>query len=105
MTTALRILFSMALAMAVLTAWPGAQEYYRAGVSLAGTNIWSGAQTFNGGMTVALGVQYVAQTFAGLGTPGNGLVTYCSDCTIANPCAGAGSGAIAKRLNGIWVCN
>jgi hypothetical protein len=36
---------------------------------------------------------------------GNGSVVYCSDCTIANPCAGAGTGAIAKRLNGAWVCN
>lgn len=44
-------------------------------------------------------------TFASLGTPANGVMTYCSDCTIANPCAGAGTGAIAKRLNGVWVCN
>lgn len=35
----------------------------------------------------------------------NSTVTYCSDCTIANPCAGGGTGAIAKRLNGVWVCN
>ena len=40
-----------------------------------------------------------------LGTPSNGAVVFCSDCTIANPCAGGGTGAIAKRLNGIWVCN
>ncbi len=44
-------------------------------------------------------------TFANLGTPSNGVIAYCSDCTIANPCAGAGTGAIAKRLNGVWVCN
>jgi hypothetical protein len=30
---------------------------------------------------------------------------YCSDCVIANPCRSGGSGAIAKRLNGSWVCN
>ena len=35
----------------------------------------------------------------------NGTIIYCSDCTIASPCAGGGSGAIAKRLNGVWVCN
>lgn len=35
----------------------------------------------------------------------NGGVTYCTDCTIANPCAGSGTGAIAKRLNGVQVCN
>lgn len=40
-----------------------------------------------------------------LGTPANGTMVYCSDCTIANPCAAAGTGAFAKRLNGVWVCN
>jgi hypothetical protein len=35
----------------------------------------------------------------------NGMMLYCSDCTIANPCAGSGTGALAKRLNGAWVCN
>lgn len=44
-------------------------------------------------------------TFASLGTPQNGTFIYCSDCTIANPCAGSGTGALAKRLNGAWVCN
>lgn len=43
--------------------------------------------------------------FASLPAPLNGMVVYCNDCTIANPCAGAGTGAIAKRLNGVWVCN
>ncbi len=46
-----------------------------------------------------------ALTFANLTTPANGSISYCSDCTIANPCAGGGTGAIAKRLNGVWVCN
>ncbi len=36
---------------------------------------------------------------------GNGQIGYCSDCTIANPCAGGGTGALAKRLNGVNVCN
>lgn len=43
--------------------------------------------------------------FANLLTPANGAYAYCSDCTIANPCAGGGTGAFAKRLNGVWVCN
>ena len=43
--------------------------------------------------------------FANLGTPQNGTFLYCVDCVIANPCAGSGTGALAKRLNGIWVCN
>lgn len=48
---------------------------------------------------------FVSYPFASLGTPVNGTVHYCPDCTIANPCAGSGTGAIAKRLNGAWVCN
>lgn len=46
-------------------------------------------------------------TFANIATvlTTNGDMAYCSDCTIANPCAGAGNGALAKRLNGVNVCN
>lgn len=46
-------------------------------------------------------------TFANIGTvlTANGDMAYCSDCTIANPCAAAGNGALAKRLNGVNVCN
>jgi hypothetical protein len=44
-------------------------------------------------------------TFGTLGAPVDGTVKRCRDCTIASPCAGGGTGAIAKRLNNIWVCN
>lgn len=46
-------------------------------------------------------------THANLPTPvsGDGGMVYCSDCTIASPCASGGTGALAKRLNGAWVCN
>lgn len=53
----------------------------------------------------ALSLQVNATAFASLGAPGNGTFEYCNDCTIANPCAGGGTGALAKRLNGVWVCN
>lgn len=53
----------------------------------------------------ANGILYAAKTFAALGAPANGAFYYCSDCTIASPCAGSGTGAFAKRLNNIWVCN
>lgn len=49
--------------------------------------------------------QFSAVTFINLGTPANGALIYCSNCTIANPCAAGGTGAFAKRLNGVWVCN
>lgn len=50
-------------------------------------------------------LRFTGLTFATLGAPANGTVVYCSDCTIAAPCAGGGTGALAKRLNGAWVCN
>jgi len=60
------------------------------------------ANSFQSGVS---GVFLGSTTFAALGTPANGNMRFCSDCTIASPCAAAGSGAIAKRLNGVWVCN
>jgi hypothetical protein len=51
------------------------------------------------------GVTFLPTLFAALGTPVNGTLYFCSDCTVANPCAGGGTGALAKRLNGVWVCN
>jgi hypothetical protein len=62
-------------------------------------------------------VNYGAVLFAALGTPANGTFAYCSDCTVSTPatctanllssctCAGSGTGALAKRLNGAWYCN
>ena len=43
--------------------------------------------------------------FSALGTPNNGTIKYCTNCTVASPCASGGTGAIAKRLNSQWVCN
>lgn len=52
-------------------------------------------------------LRFSSFTFANIAThlTTNGEIGYCSDCTIANPCAGAGTGAFAKRLNGVNVCN
>lgn len=44
-------------------------------------------------------------TFLNLPAPTNGMLIYCIDCTIVSPCVAGGTGAFAKRLNGIWVCN
>lgn len=45
--------------------------------------------------------------FANLATanPTNGGIVYCSDCAIAATCTGSSTGAFAKRLNGVQVCN
>lgn len=53
----------------------------------------------------AAGFTFASNTFAGLSALTNGTVMYCSDCTVAAVCAGAGTGAFAKRINGAWVCN
>lgn len=58
-------------------------------------------------------------TFANLpGSPTNGMLEYCTDCTVTTPasctnvtntaactCAASGTGAYAKRINGVWLCN
>ena len=46
-----------------------------------------------------------AWTFSKLGSAPNGTIRFCADCTISSPCVAGGTGAIAKRLNGAWVCN
>lgn len=48
--------------------------------------------------------QLPSRTFANLGTPGNGVLTYCSDCQSTNPCSSGGSGAVARRENGANNC-
>ena len=32
-------------------------------------------------------------------------IAHLRDCRIGNPCKPGGSGAFAKRINGVWVCN
>ncbi len=46
-----------------------------------------------------------AKDFVNLGSAFNGTLVYCLDCTFANPCAGGGTGAFAKRINGAWRCD
>jgi hypothetical protein len=53
-------------------------------------------------------LRLLGRTFANLDVPfaaPNGSIAYCNNCTIANPCAGGGTGAFAKKLNSVWVCN
>lgn len=52
-------------------------------------------------------IQLGRVAFASLPTPtdNGGALIYCTDCAVANPCAAAGTGALAKRVNSVWVCN
>ena len=44
--------------------------------------------------------------FSALGSPANGTLVYCSDCQRGTtPCAGSGSGSMAKREAGAWYCD
>jgi hypothetical protein len=56
-------------------------------------------------------------SFSQLDGQSDGTLTYCADCKVMTPsscssaniaacaCSGGGSGAFAKRVNGMWLCN
>lgn len=79
----------------------------RLSISGGGATTVNGTLQVNSTLSTAASALIVSggTTFSALGTPGNGSLIYCSDCTIAATCAGSGTGAFAKRLNGVWVCN
>jgi hypothetical protein len=61
-------------------------------------------QVFQGGIASSRS-QLGPTLFANLGTPADGQTTYCPDCTLGSiPCTGAGSGALAVRIVGAWLC-
>jgi hypothetical protein len=74
-----------------ISSFPWGSSY----AALNGTNIYPSVS----------GMTWLGLTFANLPSSSNGTTIYCSDCTFANPCAGSGTGAIAKRLNGAWRCD
>jgi hypothetical protein len=57
------------------------------------------AINYNGSVT------YGSVDYSALGTPANGTVVYCPTCQQTSTCAGGGTGALAKRINGAWQCN
>jgi hypothetical protein len=76
------------------------------------------AASTNGLMSISQGLQLSSTTFSALGTPDNGTIYYCSDCSVTTPsscknitnlpacvCRNGGTGALAKRLGGAWICN
>lgn len=84
---------------------PGGQTF---GSNTGYTFNLQGAPVFSIGSTasqISKPFQLNSVAFASLGTPANGTINYCSDCTVAATCAAAGTGALAKRINSVWVCN
>jgi hypothetical protein len=43
--------------------------------------------------------------FTDLNSAPDGTIVYCQNCASTNPCTTNGKGALAKRINGVWVCN
>jgi hypothetical protein len=93
--------------------YAGASSISQFGVTGTNFNVVGGGffsqmtGTFTGNRTIMLpdsnAILVGLSTFATL-NPAIPL-SLCADCTIANPCAGGGTGALAKRLGGTWVCN
>jgi hypothetical protein len=57
------------------------------------------------GGTLGGRIEIQPRTFENLGTPVNGTMSWCSNCTEADPCATGGTGSFAKRQNSRWKCN
>jgi len=81
---------------------------------LGGDNTWAHKITLN----CPPGELGCTDTFATLDVQPNGTMKYCSDCSIVTPascfnsqtvaactCTSGGTGAIAKRINSVWLCN
>lgn len=77
--------------------------------------VGNGTQADVTGTLAYANAQMTATTFASLGTPANGTMKFCSDCTETTPatcpatqasciCTSAGTGAFARRVNGVWYC-
>lgn len=103
-----RLVFAFALGVGLaLTIGIGAQPPGQ--VSPPATTIAPASAVNGAGQAVNLTLSswlFLASVTQGaLGSPTNGAIIYCSDCTVANPCASGGTGALAKRVAGAWVCN
>lgn len=76
---------------------PAANINFRA----AGVDVWSILP--DGRLRAATTILQAA--LAGLAAPQTGDLIWCTDCTVAAPCAGGGTGALAKYNGAAWNCN
>lgn len=84
--------------------WAGALDLSLSRASANTLQVGDGGANSNGDLAYREW-RGTARTFANLGTPADGTFVYCSNCTVANPCASGGTGALARRLNAAWVCS
>lgn len=102
------VLLALAGLLEAQTTGPNDQEIQRFVVPGTNTTAWrvhSSGSVMN--LTLAHGaIMFGGRMFSDLPRViRNGAIIYCINCTIANPCDSGGTGAIAKRLNNVWVCN
>jgi hypothetical protein len=70
--------------------------------AIVGTSFY---QVVGGGaLPATVTIRGQAIPFSGLGNPADGSMVYCPDCLAASPCQGGGTGALAKRVRGTWLC-
>lgn len=81
-----------------------APAWSRLAIGAAGTFLGSNGTDPSWG-TTASSITLAPILLAALGTPADGTIKFCSDCTPGAVCVGAGTGARATRLNGVWTCN
>src|ERR1700678_3709216 len=60
-------------------------------------------QRFSGAQPVSPTITNV--TFAGLPTEVDGMMIFCSNCKLTNPCTASGNGAWALGARGQWTCS
>lgn len=83
--------------------------------SIAGGAFGTQGLLSSGGTFTVVTLASTGTTFAALGTPNNGTITYCSDCTVTTAatcpatqascvCAASGGGAFARRAASAWYC-
>jgi hypothetical protein len=84
--------------------WNGISSLGSCGGSLP-TGVGGGPTMLNSTGLSAPQMRLEPRPFSSLGTPADGVIIFCSDCTTTNPCARGGAGAYAKGLRGVWVCN
>jgi len=63
----------------------------------------------SGGLVSSRPITTGTKAFAALGSPSNGAMVNCSDCTVTSgvddTCAASGGGAFAERIAGAWKCH
>ena len=79
-----------------------------AGAVLATGNVVSSQTVVGANITTTGTLTFAGLNSGALGSPSNGAVVFCTNCTVTsgadNTCAGGADGALAVRIAGAWRC-